>query len=532
VPLESVITTSDLDKRPRRSPDYARENQALVALATALAASPSDILPKLSQAALQLCGAHSAGFSLLDRDRKRFHWTAVAGEWASHVGGGTPREFGPCGTVLDFGTPLLFSHPERHFKYLAATTPCIVEGLLLPFAVGGDALGTMWIISHDARRRFDHEDLRLMMSLSRFASAAYCCRESIRELAVTNDELRRTALALRHAHDLAEKLTQENLYLETELRAEGAFGDIVGNSAILRDVLRQVETVAPTDATVLILGETGTGKELIARAIHASGARRGQPFVKINCAAIPAGLAESELFGHEKGAFTGAISRKLGRFELAHRGTLFLDEVGDIPFELQPKLLHALQEQEFHRLGSADTVRVAARIIAATNRNLTEMVDNGSFRQDLFYRLNVFPVTVPPLRERREDIPALVRYFVKKHAVRMSRVIEAIPRGAMDALVSWDWPGNIRELSHAIERAVIMSPARTLIIPRMDAPTAAKPTATEATLNGVTRAAIVRALRESGGTIGGPRGAAVKLGVKRTTLAAKMRKLGISRRHS
>jgi formate hydrogenlyase transcriptional activator len=524
-----VITTSDLDQRPRRAPDYARENQALVALATALAASPSDILPKLSQAALQLCEADSAGFSLLDRDRKRFHWTAVAGAWASHVGGGTPREFGPCGTVLDRGAPVLFSHPERHFTYLATTTPCIVEGLLLPFAVSGDTLGTMWIISHGSRR-FDHEDLRLMLSLSRFASAAYYCRESITELAVTNDELRRTARALRHAHDLTEKLTQENLYLEKELRAEGAFGDIVGGSKILSDVLRQVATVASTDATVLVLGETGTGKELIARAVHANGARRARPFVKINCAAIPAGLAESELFGHEKGAFTGAISRKLGRFELAHRGTLFLDEVGDIPFELQPKLLHALQEQEFHRLGSADTVRVAARIIAATNRDLTEMVDHGLFRQDLYYRLNVFPVTVPPLRDPRDDIPALVNYLVEKHATRMNRAIETIPRDAMDALVSWHWPGNIRELSHVIERAVILSPGRTLNIPRMDAPQVSTVKTTEATLNGATRAAIVRALRDSGGTIGGPRGAAVKLGVKRTTLAAKMRKLGISRR--
>lgn len=528
--LEAVLKTEELEKRPRRPPNFERENRALVALAAALAASPNDILPKLSVAALQLCGAHSAGFSLLDRERTRFHWTAVAGEWASHVGGGTPRDFGPCGTVLDRGAPLLFVHPERHFKYLAPTRPCIVEGLLLPFEAGGEALGTMWVISHDPSRRFDAEDLRVMLSLSTFAAAAYYCRESIRELARANDELRRTARALNEARDLTDKLTEENLYLEDRLRAEGAFGEIIGESPALTEVLQQVATVASTDAAVLILGETGTGKELIARAIHAHGAKRNETFLKVNCAAIPAGLVESELFGHEKGAFTGAVSRKLGCFELAHRGTLFLDEVGDIPLELQPKLLQVLQEQEFHRLGSHQAVRVAVRVIAATNRNLTQLVADGAFREDLFYRLNVFPVTVPPLRDRREDIPALVHYFVHKHAARMKRPIETIPRDAMDALVGWHWPGNVRELSHFLERAVILSTGSVLKIPRIDSTPPTKSDIAPTTLIAAEREAIVRALRESGGTVGGPRGAAVRLGVKRTTLAAKMRKLGISRR--
>src|SRR5438445_4146094 len=273
------------------------------------------------------------------------------------------------------------------------------------------------------------------------------------------------ALAFDEIESLKDKLHQEKVYLEEEVRTAHNFGEIVGESSALRHVLKQVEAVAPTDATVLILGETGTGKELIARALHDLSPRRERTFVELNCAAIPTGLLESELFGHEKGAFTGAITQKVGRFELAHRGTLFLDEVGDIPPELQPKLLRALQEQEFERLGSTRTVRVDVRLVAATNRDLAQMVGDGHFRNDLYYRLNVFPVVLPPLRERPDDIPRLVRHFTQRFARRMGRRIETIPAAVMDALVRYRWPGNVREMQNVIERAVILSPGSALHIP-------------------------------------------------------------------
>jgi formate hydrogenlyase transcriptional activator len=293
-------------------------------------------------------------------------------------------------------------------------------------------------------------------------------------------------------------------------------------------VLKQVETVAPTDSTVMIYGETGTGKELLARAIHELGSRRQGTFVKLNCAAIPTGLLESEMFGHEKGAFTGAIAQRIGRFELAHRGTMFLDEVGEIPIELQTKLLRVLQEREFERLGSSRTIRTDARLVAATNRDLSVMVEEREFRADLYYRLNVFPITVPPLRERREDIPLLVRYFVQQYARRMNRRITAIPTETMQALTRYQWPGNIRELQNFIERAVIVSPGPALQAPvrELKGPKSG-PASTAVTLADAESEAIERALRESDGRVGGPQGAAAKLGMKRTTLQAKMRKLGI-----
>src|SRR5438105_5469718 len=284
------------------------------------------------------------------------------------------------------------------------------------------------------------------------------------------------ALAFDCIEELKDRLEKEKVYLEEEIRTDNNFEEIVGESGGLRQVLKKVETVAPTDSTVLIFGETGTGKELIARAIHQLSPRRERTFVKLNCAAIPTGLLESELFGHEKGAFTGAITQKVGRFELAHRGTLFLDEVGDIPPELQPKLLRVLQEQEFERLGSTRTVRVDVRLVAATNRDLAAMADDGRFRNDLYYRLNVFPVVLPPLRERREDIPMLARHFIQRFARRMGRRIEGIPAAVMDALVRYPWPGNVREMQNIIERAVILSPGPSLRIPLGDL----QPPATEA----------------------------------------------------
>ncbi len=313
---------------------------------------------------------------------------------------------------------------------------------------------------------------------------------------------------------------------------ERRFEQIIGNSSALEAVLEQVERVAPTDSTVIIQGETGTGKELIAHAIHNLSSRCGRPFVRLNCAAIPLDLLESELFGHEKGAFTGAIAQKIGRFELADKGTLFLDEIGDIPPALQPKLLRVLQEQEFERLGSTRTHQVNVRLVAATNRDLEEMVNRGQFRSDLYYRLNVFPVQLPPLRERPEDIPALVTHFVERFGHRMGREIESIPPETMSALSSYPWPGNIRELQNLIERAVILSNDGVLPNPLPPTGTRAIAIASAApvtTLKDSERTLILRTLEEVSWVIGGPKGAAAKLGLKRTTLIHKMQKLGVSR---
>ncbi len=329
--------------------------------------------------------------------------------------------------------------------------------------------------------------------------------------------------------ELKNRLAEEKLYLEDEIRTAYNFEEIIGESAALKEALKQAEIVGPSDATVLILGETGTGKELIARALHSLSPRRDRTLVKLNCAAIPTGLLESELFGHEKGAFTGAIERKIGRIELAHQGTLFLDEIGDIPLELQPKLLRVLQEQEFERLGSTRTIRVDVRLIAATNRDLSRMVAERQFRNDLFYRLNVFPISIPPLRERKDDIPLLVRYFAQKHARRMNRKIETIPSEALEALVRYPWPGNVRELENFIERAVLLSRGKVLEVSASDLKPSAKLAAGGATLEEAERNHILGVLGETGWVISGPHGAASLLGMKRTTLQSKMKKLGLKR---
>ena len=337
------------------------------------------------------------------------------------------------------------------------------------------------------------------------------------------------ALAFRQIEELKNKLAGEKLYLEDEIRSEYRFTEIVGESAAIKNVLRQVEIAAPADTTVLIQGETGTGKELIARALHNLSGRHERTFVKLNCAAIPSGLLESELFGHEKGAFTGAVAQKVGRFELADGGTLFLDEIGDIPLELQPKLLRVLQEQEFERLGATRTVRVDVRLVAATNRDLAKMMAAGQFRSDLYYRLNVFPITLPTLRERREDIPLLVRYFVKQHARRLKRSIEAIPTEAMAALTGYPWPGNVRELENFIERSVLLSPGPNLRVAADELKAPVEIASTDGTLAQAERDHILSVLEQTKWVIGGPSGAAAKLGMKRTTLISRMQKLGISR---
>jgi len=338
------------------------------------------------------------------------------------------------------------------------------------------------------------------------------------------------SLVLGELRELKDNCDEENVCLEDEIGSELNFKEIVGRSWAMQRVLHQVEVVAPTDSGVLIQGETGTGKELIARAIHNLSARRDRPFIKLNCAAIPSSLLESELFGHEKGAFTGAIMRKAGRFEVADKGTLFLDEVGDIPLELQPKLLRVLQEHEFERLGTSRTQQVDVRVIAATHRDLKQMVEDGEFRSDLFYRLHVFPLLIPRLRDRREDIPVLVRHYVDKYARRMNRRIETISSQAMEAFARYTWPGNVRELQHFIERSVILSPGTNLRPPlaELKQATIQSRSSKLSTLEEVEREHLLRAIRESNWIIGGPNGAAARLGMKRTTLAYRIRKLNIA----
>jgi len=349
-----------------------------------------------------------------------------------------------------------------------------------------------------------------------------------RQIAIATEN----SLAYRELSEIKDKLATEKLYLEDEIRFDQNVESMIGEGPAFQAVLRGIQVVAPTDATVLIQGETGTGKELVARAIHDLSGRSKRSFIKVNCAAIPATLLESELFGHEKGSFTGAFAQKIGRFELAHQGTLFLDEVGEIPLELQSKLLRAVQEQELERLGGNRTIHVDVRFVAATNRDLKQMVDEGRFRSDLYYRLHVFPLTVPPLRERKEDIPLLIRYFTQKHAKRIRRPIESIPSAAIDALTNYEWPGNIRELQNVIERSVILSPGRVLQIALPEIVKSSVPWPRVSRLEETAeRERIFQALRESDGKVSGPNGAAVRLGLRRTTLQSRMKKLHIERQY-
>jgi formate hydrogenlyase transcriptional activator len=381
----------------------------------------------------------------------------------------------------------------------------------LPLTSGRGVIGTLNLASKD-ERAFLIEDVSFLKQVAG-------------QMAVALDNAR----AYREIAELTNKLKKEKLYLEDEIRSVHNFDEIIGDSAPLRQVLSLVQTVAPSDATVLILGETGTGKELAARAIHRLSSRVDASFIKLNCAAIPTGLMESELFGHEKGAFTGAVSQKVGRLELADRGTLFLDEVGEIPLELQPKLLRVLQDQEFERLGGNRTIKVDIRLIAATNRDLAKHVSNHEFRNDLYYRLHVFPLRMPPLRERSRDISLLVRYFVQKFAKRMNKRIETIPAQTMRALESWQWPGNIRELENFIERSVILSDGNLLAVPLAELTSLNGSSNHAASLEDLEREHILRVLRETGGVIAGVHGAATRLGMKRTTLQSRIQRLGILR---
>ena len=539
VPLESVLCTEELARRPMRPPNSEALASALVALAQTLAGSPEQVLQELVKRALDLCAAQSAGISLLEEEegRKIFRWHGLAGQYAAHLWGTTPREFSPCGTVLDTDKVQLMAHLDRHYTYFAEVQPHIEEALLIPFHVRGEAVGTVWVLSHDQTRRFDAEDARVMTAIAEFAAAAYQALSgtlamksifaTIRQPLLVLDRSLRVVTANRSFYQtfqVSPSVTEGRAFYELgngewnipelrallenilpdasefenfevtkefaavgrrkmalnarKLRGEGDpsglillsidditdrkrseeelrstrqaaqrerdrleeidggpaevtnnFDEIIGSSAGLKRVVKQVEVVAPTDATVLILGETGTGKELIARALHRLSHRKDLPFVSLNCAAIPTGLLESELFGYERGAFTGALSQKLGRFELANGGTLFLDEVGDIPLDLQPKLLRALQEKAFERLGGTKTIPIDVRLVAATNRNLTQMMGSKHFRSDLYYRLMVFPIVTPPLRDHPDDIPALARHFTQKYAAKNGTADRYHPTG-------------------------------------------------------------------------------------------------------
>lgn len=451
----------------------------------------------------------------------------------------------PASVVFSSGKPTVFDSEGLKRFSSAAIQTMLRDGVqslcCTPLITKNGVLGTLNIGSRQVGA-FQQDDVDL---LSQVAA----------QTAIALDN----ALAYQQIAALKDKLNKEKLYLEDEIRTEGQFGAIVGGSKPLKKVLQLVETVAPTDSTVLIRGETGTGKELIARAIHNLSGRRERTFVKLNCAAIPTGLLESELFGHEKGAFTGAIAQRIGRFELAHLGTLFLDEVGDIPLELQPKLLRVLQEMEFERLGSGRTIRVSVRLVAATNRDLSLMVREGQFRSDLFYRLNIFPISVPPLRERQEDIPKLIRYFAQKYSLRLNKKFASIASGAMEALSRYSWPGNIRELENFVERAVILSRGNELELPiaelrlrdgqgsieddrrskdrRANRQKSPQPNQSASELGTMTleeaeRDHILQVLRAADWQIGGPQGAAARLGMKRTTLNSKMKRLSINRSRS
>jgi formate hydrogenlyase transcriptional activator len=524
--------------------NLARERNHLQTLlqVTNAAISQLDIaglIGKISTQIKKVLGAEFCGLVLYDAAEKLLRWEVVhfphgdslikPGRLASLAGPVVAKAFlnrTPRAVSLQEMT-VLYGHNDLMalLRQEGIRSFCALPLIARDITVGVLTVGQL------GRDLFSQEDVQLLGEIARQVS-----------MAVSN------TLAYDKIKQLQDRLNSEKLYLEEEIKAQCNFEEIIGRSAKLNAVLKQVEMVAETDSTVLILGETGTGKELIARAIHHLSQRRDRTLVKVNCAAIPSNLLESDLFGHEKGAFTGAANRKTGRFELAHQGTMFLDEIGDIPMELQPKLLRALQEHEIERIGGAHPIPVDVRIIAATNRNLQQMIDRREFRSDLYYRLNVFPIYIPPLRERPEDIPPLVYYFTEKYSRKLKRNIETILPETMHMLMRVPWHGNVRELEHLIERAVILSRGSVLQVPiepvsnfspisSNDIPLVAlsdpgasdSPPLDGATLEDIERNHILCVLRETKGIIGGPHGAAARLGLKRTTLHAKMKRLGIFR---
>ena len=507
-------------KQPKES--AAGRYQALIRVFAVMATErdAGRLFPLLVSELRRVVSFDLIGISQYDEATNKTHWHSPMTSGGSDRG--ITDEATPEQTltqwVYEHQSPLVIPFLERETRFPCTRTLVEQHGIqslcALPLTTTHRRIGSL-VTGSMQPAAYDEEDIEFL-------------RQVANQIAITVEN----TLAYGEIQELKDKLAQERLYLQDEVCSELNFKEIVGKSVALRRVLMLVETVAPTDSTVLIYGETGTGKELIARAIHNLSARCSNAFVKLNCAAIPTGLLESELFGHEKGAFTGAIAQRIGRFELANRGTVFLDEIGEVPLELQTKLLRVLQEREFERLGSTRTLRTDTRLIAATNRDLSAMVEEQKFRSDLFYRLNVFPVRVPPLRERAEDIPLLVRHFVQHFARRMKRTIETIPSEAMDALIGYPWPGNIRELENLIERAVILSPGPVLQVPLGDFNSRTIPgqvNGKHRTLEDAERAHILATLKETRWVLSGPSGAATHLGMNRSTLQFRMKKLGIVR---
>ena len=530
-------------------PDLQRQNmrlQLLLDLTNSITSNLDlrEVLRATSANAREKMLSDLAGIGLPDEESGKFRKYALdlpegpglvkEGMLISFVGAGRAAFETLKPTIAYTSNPDDFSPEEQAHNALLTEKKIVCN---IPLVSRGRALGILRV-GRTAERPYDADEIDFLRLVGGQVA-----------IAIEN------ALAYEEITRLKDKLAEEKLYLEEEFRSEMGFERIIGSSPALRHVLQLVETVAPSDSTVLLLGETGTGKELIARAIHERSRRKERTFVKLNCAAIPTGLLESELFGHEKGAFTGAISQKVGRMELADQGTLFLDEVGDIPAEIQPKLLRVLQEREFERLGSTHTRKVNVRLVAATNRDLEQMVADREFRNDLYYRLNVFPIRIPPLRDRREDIPLLVGYFVQKCAKQMQKRIEAVPVSVMKGLTAWDWPGNIRELENFIERAVILTRGKSLDAPlgelrksKKDEPVRASASRSEDDIARIVRETvasmkgksaesehskkqhdeIVRVLTECKGRVGGAEGAAARMGISRTTLISRMKRLEIN----
>ena len=479
---------------------------------------PRDLLRAISVSIRQDMHCDVVGVWLPDRERRHLRQLVMDFPESKGVvkeGLLRPVEGSEIGCVFNTGKPFVLRTKADVKSELSTHTvraEAIESGCILPLISRNRTLGVLALGSR-IENSFSLEDVDFLVRVAGQVA-----------IAVEN------ALAYREIAELKDKLAQEKLYLEEEIRTATDFEGIVGQSSALRQALQLVETVATSDSTVLLLGETGTGKELVARAIHDRSHRKERTFVELNCAAIPTGLLESELFGHERGAFTGAVTLKIGRLELADQGTLFLDEVGDIPLELQPKLLRVLQDGEFERLGSTRTKKVDIRLVAATNRDLDRMIEERQFRSDLYYRLNVFPIRLPPLRERPEDIPLLVRYFSQKYARRMQKRIESIPAAAMRKLGRWHWPGNVRELQNLVERAVILTRSSTLAISVPELANSGANLAPARARNFDEQDRIVRILKETNGHVGGPNGAAARLGLKRTTLLTRMKKMGIDPR--